>query len=76
MSSTNKGTGTYNSKRGCCMNGKKIWKSLLGEKQVEEKMNNNKTLSDSEHEKNTRNKKRRFSHDKYKISFRSNSFLE
>ena len=30
MSSTNKGAGTYNSKKGCCMNGKKIWKSLLG----------------------------------------------
>ena len=32
MSSTNKGAGTYNSKKGCYMNGKiKIWKSLLGE---------------------------------------------
>ena len=28
MSLTNKGAGTYNSKMGCCMNGKKIWKSL------------------------------------------------
>ena len=26
VSSTNKGAGTYNSKKGCCMNGKKIWK--------------------------------------------------
>ena len=32
MSSTNKGDGTYNSKKDCCMNGKKILKSLLGEK--------------------------------------------
>ena len=31
MSSTNKGAGTYNSKKGCCMNRKKIWKSLLSE---------------------------------------------
>ena len=31
-SSTNKGARTYNSKKGCYMNGKKIWKSLLGEK--------------------------------------------
>ena len=46
------------------------------EKQAEEKMNNNETLSDSEQEINARNEKRRFSHGKYKISFRSNSFLE
>ena len=45
------------------------------EKQVEEKMNNNKTLSDSEQEVNSR-KKKKFSRDKYKISFRSNNFLE
>ena len=32
MSSTNKDTGTYNSKKRCCMNGQKIWKSLFGEK--------------------------------------------
>ena len=31
MSSTNKGAGTYNPKKGCCTNGKKIWKRLLGE---------------------------------------------
>ena len=31
MSSTNKGAGTYNSKKACCMNGKNIWKSLFGE---------------------------------------------
>ena len=31
-SSTNKGAGTYNSKKGCCMNGKKIWNSLSDEK--------------------------------------------
>ena len=29
MSSTNKRGGTYNSKKEYCMNGKKIWKSLL-----------------------------------------------
>ena len=46
------------------------------EKQVEEKMNNNETLSDPEQEIKIEIKKRRFSHDKYKISFRSNSFLE
>ena len=34
MSSTNKGAGTYNSKKVFCMNGKKIWKSLLGEKHL------------------------------------------
>ena len=34
MSSTNKGAGTYNSKKGCYMKGKKIWKSLLGEKHL------------------------------------------
>ena len=32
MFSTNKGAVTYNSKKGCCVNGKKIWKSLLGKK--------------------------------------------
>ena len=31
MSSTKKGAGTYNSKKGYCMNGKKEWKSLLDE---------------------------------------------
>ena len=46
------------------------------EKQAEEKMNNNETLSDSKEEINAKNKKRRFFHDEYKISFRSNSFLE
>ena len=34
MSSTNKGAGTYKSKKGCCMNGKKIRKSLLSEKHL------------------------------------------
>ena len=34
MSSTNKGAGTYNSKKRSCMNGKKIWKSLLDEKHL------------------------------------------
>ena len=33
MSSTNKEGDTYNSKKRCCMNGKKkFWKILLGEK--------------------------------------------
>ena len=35
MSSTNKGAGTYNSKKECCMNRKKkILKSFLGEKHL------------------------------------------
>ena len=34
MSLTNKGAGTYNSKKGCCMKGKKIWKGLFGEKHL------------------------------------------
>ena len=34
MSSTHNVAGTYNSKKGCYMNGKKIWKSLLGEKHL------------------------------------------
>ena len=29
-----KGAATYNSRKGCCMNGKKIWKGLLGEKHL------------------------------------------
>ena len=34
MSSINKGAKTYNSKKECCINGKKIWKSLLGKKHL------------------------------------------
>ena len=35
MSSTNKGSGIYNSIKGCCINGKKkIWKSLLDKKHL------------------------------------------
>ena len=31
MFSTNQSAGTYNSKKGCCINRKKSWKSVLGE---------------------------------------------
>ena len=34
MSRTNKGAGTYNSKKGVLYEWKKVWKSLLGEKHL------------------------------------------